>query len=620
MDDRRLAALLERATDDPAPDLRDRVRSAVHQELERPVRSRWRWGMVAAGVAAAVAAVVAWAALDDGWRLETGPAGGTDGTHLLPQQWPEGLDGPTHVDELSAVAPPFRPEPASFLVSGEHAAFATVVATEPFAADMSGTSGREVLPDGREVQTVAGEAGSWAFVEVSGSRSVLLGSAVSPEELARVAAAFTDESGRPELHQLPETWGWAENPPAAAHVAVGATPEELDGWWLATRSAPSPSGLGRRVQVLIGPAEDPELVLSQVRDLTAGFAEDVDVDGRAGVLVTVTAQVETQSLMTSPSEGTLAVVTGTEVTASELGQVAASLEPVPDEEWAELVGDAPPFTVGRVPDGYEPVAAAPGAGEQEWGLDCCGTQEPATVLSPSGRSDDPGVVVVSAVGFYAEVERGMEGGLHQSSAGYFGGSVAFEHEGAEAYFTRHRTTATRTTWSDLLIATGEGAAVRVSGPERTFDELLEVFRAVEPVTEQTAAPPSVEDPPLGLRRVGSVHADLVIAVGAGARSDRQPPSARSLAWRSDRGRLLVSTFPDDVGDLDALAALRLPSVALSRTTVDGRPALLVESSSDTWPMRSLWTETSGGDLLMVAAEGEPLLSPDALAEVAASVR
>ena len=58
MDDRCLAALLERATDDPAPDRRARGRSAVHLELERPVRARWRWGMGAAGVAAGSAAWV----------------------------------------------------------------------------------------------------------------------------------------------------------------------------------------------------------------------------------------------------------------------------------------------------------------------------------------------------------------------------------------------------------------------------------------------------------------------------------------------------------------------------------------------------------------------------------
>lgn len=626
VDDQRLAELLARATEEPSPVLRERVRHAVEHEVGLPERRAWKWGVAAAGIAAAIALIATVAVLGGDRQVRTGPADAGDGTHWWPQQWPEGLDGETHVVELSDDVPLSLPPAATFLVGNQRAAFATIVGSGPGSTDLSGTSGVESLPDGRQAETVTDEHGSWAFVDVGDGRAVQLRSSTPAAELAPVAAAFTDDSGRPDKAMLPDGWAWAKDPPAAAQLAVGTTPERLNGWWMASRAAPSPSGLGRRVQVIMGPAGDPELVMSQVRELTVGFSEQIDLDGRPGVLVSLNAAPDVQSVVSSPGDTTIAVVTGTEVTPAELAAVASSLEPVSDEEWdAATVASRPGFTVKDVPERFDAVAAPSGAGEQDWGLDCCGTDEPVTVLSPSGRSDDPDVVVVSAVGFHSGGERGTEGGLHQSSAGYMSGSVAFEHEGAEAYFTPHGTIAGRTRWADLLIATGEGAAVRVAGPERSFEELLEVFAAVEPVTRRTARAPVVSDPPLRLQRVGSVDADLVVALGAGSAAVHQPPSATSRLWRSTGSdpaeELLVSTFPAELGDLEAILALRLPDLTLSRTDAQGRPGLLVESRHmDTWKMRAVWTALPSGDLLAVTATGDVLPGSEELARIAASVR
>lgn len=72
-----------------------------------------------------------------------------------------------------------------------------------------------------------------------------------------------------------------------------------------------------------------------------------------------------------------------------------------------------PFTVDA-PQGFEVVDAGVGTEAPDWGLDCCGTQEPFTVLSPDGSMSGPGVVVVSTTGFGE-----YQGQLDQAGAGYF---------------------------------------------------------------------------------------------------------------------------------------------------------------------------------------------------------
>lgn len=282
-------------------------------------------------------------------------------------------------------------------------------------------------------------------------------------------------------------------------------------------------------------------------------------------------------------------------------------------ESAEVV-DAHPFVVGEVPERWVPVIAGRGTSEQMWGWDSFGTDEPFTVLAgPEGTT-----ATVSVTGF-----AGYEGGLHQAASGYvWGNAMETEVEGAPAYYTP----SVGERWADLVVQRADDLAVRASAPGASRDELLALERAAEPADDHGRAP-DVDDPPPGWSVVGSVQADVVLALFAGVTLESVavpgPPSAYVAAWAVENGSLSALSLPSDAVDLPALER---DLQELSGRTVDvgGRPGVVVA-----W--RPLWAEGPGtaltavithdevGAVAMVMSSGEGRASEEELVAMVASI-
>lgn len=239
-----------------------------------------------------------------------------------------------------------------------------------------------------------------------------------------------------------------------------------------------------------------------------------------------------------------------------------------------------PFSVGSVPPGFEVLAAGTGTDRQVWGVDEEGTEEPFTVLAPASESASRDQVrVVSVTGF-----RGYQGGLDQAPAGY-GGGEHFTIDGREAIYAPAGEAFGRSHWADLVVRRGRDLAVRVTAPEASRRELVEVARRTRAHGRSRA--PEVLDPPGGLRVIGSVDADVVV----GLRSMVSEFSvvvpgmttAHSMGWTSARASTLaVMTVP---GGADALRALPAIGVLggwrwseIRTRKVGGRSAVAVEDT------------------------------------------
>ncbi|MGQ0831555.1 MAG: hypothetical protein ACT4OV_07745 [Microthrixaceae bacterium] len=286
-----------------------------------------------------------------------------------------------------------------------------------------------------------------------------------------------------------------------------------------------------------------------------------------------------------------------------------------------------PFTVGAVPAGYELVTAGTGTREGDWGDDSVGTVEPYTVLSPDGRADHPDVVLVSTTGF-----EGYQGGLGQASRGYMAEPEDLTIDGAEAIFAPAANEASGIRWADLVVVRGDDLAVRVTSPSASKAELIALAARVATSRDRTQAP-TVPDPPAGLRVLGSVDVDGVLAADASVAPHTDqvpgPTSAHAAGWvrsgSDEVDHLAVLTVPGASLDL-AVASVRAPAYALSSTahtrTVGGRRGLVVDEVWEGFSQttRSVLVESDWGDVVVVRATGSSVPTEDELVAIAASVR
>ena len=291
-----------------------------------------------------------------------------------------------------------------------------------------------------------------------------------------------------------------------------------------------------------------------------------------------------------------------------------------------------PFSVGAVPAGYELVVAGMGTAVGDWGEDSTGTVEPYTVLSPDGRATGEEVVRVALTGY-----EGYQGGLLQASLGYVSEHTELTIDGREAVFAPPGRSAVGQRWADLVVVRGDDLAVRVSSPSATQAELVAIAKRVVLPDDRREAP-TVPDPPSGLRLVGSVNVDGVVAFTAffDPQANRAPGplSAHGAGWLfsgiEGTGSLSVVTVPGRSLDLAAVPASdwrtylsRIGTRTTRFRTVGGRPGLVIR---DVFPEESKITvrvlvESSWGDVVVVVvrASGEDIPSEDELLALAASV-
>lgn len=267
-----------------------------------------------------------------------------------------------------------------------------------------------------------------------------------------------------------------------------------------------------------------------------------------------------------------------------------------------------PFRVGAVPKGYDVVTA--GVGTQEgpiWGEDCCGTQEPFTVLSPDGSAGHPESVIVSTTGF-----AGYEGELGQASEGYTEAGVDDTPVGdREALYFTGEPSADGTAGeirSDLVVQVDDDLGVRVTAPNASRAELVAVFEQVS-WSGDHFEPPSVEEPPNGLQVVGSVAPDLeMVAFGAVVPNrDEIPGSPRthSIGYSNGDLDLRVAALPGSVVDVDAAASFldsgfRGAGGQVAFDSVRGLPAVALTYRSESSLERATISETEHGDVLVIS--------------------
>lgn len=330
------------------------------------------------------------------------------------------------------------------------------------------------------------------------------------------------------------------------------------------------------------------------------------------------------------------------VIAAALAVGAALVLPGGAERREEVAADgatrssaSSPFAVGWVPEGFEPFVAGRGSAVQLWGEDSFGTDEPFTVLGPSGggRATDE-LVVVSVTGY-----AGYQGGLAQAAAGYGDDPEWFIVEGREALFTEvvedrsgpaGDPSEEDEVLSEVVVAREDDLAVRVVGRGSRSD-LAAVASGVRP--EGRGGAPDV-DAPEGMTVVGRSGADLVLALQAAAQPGQDavpgPASAHGAGWERRGSTLAVLTVPGVAGDLGALTAPRRFEAGspVQELTVGGRQAILLElGHSDCEPSpcepyaRVVISTTGAGDLSVVRASGEvPLPTVEELVQVSESVR
>jgi hypothetical protein len=292
-------------------------------------------------------------------------------------------------------------------------------------------------------------------------------------------------------------------------------------------------------------------------------------------------------------------------------------DPAPSSE-RERGSPSSPFTVSEIPAGYRPVTAGRGTSLQEWGLDSGGTDEPYVAIRREGRGDE-GIVLVSVTGF-----ENQEGGLGQSARGNEG--EVFTVDGRDAIYTPRSDELGGSPWADLVVTTGDDFAVRVTSPQATRGELLDIFERVKPRGRDRA--PEV-DLPEGWEEVGSVDASAAVATWLHVRRNSDevpgPAVAHGAGWMNGEDRLAIITLPGRSADLDALAKGETlffwdnPTIELK--DVDDRRYLWIEEDreSDYADARSIWMEAPWGDLVVVSAVGVELPSRAQLLATALSV-
>ncbi|MGH9209393.1 MAG: hypothetical protein ACRD2C_01780 [Acidimicrobiales bacterium] len=295
--------------------------------------------------------------------------------------------------------------------------------------------------------------------------------------------------------------------------------------------------------------------------------------------------------------------------------------------------EASPFRVSHEPGGYRLVQAGQGSGVQDWGTDSGGTDEPVTVLAPSGSDPaGPDAVWVSVTGF-----AGYEGGLAQASSGYPSDDLeSFGLDGEPAFYAPPSDDRR----ADLVVQVDDELAVRVSAERGSRESLADIARRVRPAEDRLLAP-EVPDPPDDLAVVGSATADVEVTLVSRPvpASELLPASDRAYTavwalgergtpWIPDDGVVVVSTLPGQALDLDAVTAVvgaptSRPGVTVTERDVGGRPGAHVQLATDGTDASNhtdaVFTSTPDGDLLTVVARGLERPAADELVAVASSV-
>lgn len=289
-----------------------------------------------------------------------------------------------------------------------------------------------------------------------------------------------------------------------------------------------------------------------------------------------------------------------------------------------------PFTVGPVPDGFNLVAVGTGTRRQGWGEDCCGTDQPYTVLE---RADRRGGAVRVAIAGYEN----SEGGFGEVSSGYVSEVAAKRNDvdGKPGIWwpgDAEEAGGTWRSWPNLAVDEGDDLAVVISGKGANRKELEAVYRAVR-LDGTHAHAPSFPNPPKGWAVVGSVDVEGVFALQASQAVD-QPAGGRkahSAGWLVGSRNLLVLTVPGRSLSLAAAAAAEGGSEGTTTElrTVDGRPVFVTDSGSiRSYRQRSVAIDAPWGDVVVATAtddhpggaDARPLPSIDALIRLARSVK
>jgi hypothetical protein len=190
-----------------------------------------------------------------------------------------------------------------------------------------------------------------------------------------------------------------------------------------------------------------------------------------------------------------------------------------------------------------------------------------------------------------------------------------------------------TATAELVVDRGDDLAVIIRANGMSKDELVELLARVTPADDHAQAPRV--DPPAGYDVIGSVDADVIVALDpyvvpdhggvpglAGTHSviwwQGDPSAAASSSFT---GLIAALTVPGDSVDVAALAGhtLQPGPYEFSRYSRVA-DATVLEYGSDESTNRAVFLPTSWGDALMVVASGDALPTTEAMVAMASSAR
>ncbi|MCB1027470.1 MAG: hypothetical protein KDB24_06875 [Microthrixaceae bacterium] len=287
------------------------------------------------------------------------------------------------------------------------------------------------------------------------------------------------------------------------------------------------------------------------------------------------------------------------------------------------------FTVD-VPESWRLIAAGTGNIEQMWGWDCCGSDEPFTLVE---ADEGERHLFVSIAGLEE-----LQGGLFQAASPSGSPGRALTVDGDPALLTTDLMGPDgRTGGSDLVVERSDDLAVRVQG-RASEAELVALAEATVVPDDHRLAPDLEGEPVSGMTVVGGVDASGLLALRSTLEvgEDLVPgdDEARSMGWALPagefRGGTTASVVVVPAASID-LTALEARAVELGATVaqaeVDGRNALGIEGPqfASRNAATTLVTTTEWGAALVVTAQsGETgrsrLPSLGDLARIARTVR
>jgi hypothetical protein len=294
--------------------------------------------------------------------------------------------------------------------------------------------------------------------------------------------------------------------------------------------------------------------------------------------------------------------------------------------------ESSPITPGPVPDGYQLVTAGIGTQSQHWGDDSNGTDEPFTVLAPSGAdAGSPDAVVVSVTGY-----AGYEGDLEQAAGAHPPVAQPFTVDGRRAIFTPPGAEGVRGTTAGLVVAVDDDLAVRVRA-DATKDELVEVFRRTQPSADRREAP-TISEPPEGLHVVGSVDADAIVGLRSFVLpfSDEVPGTERAhaVAWvrgepttnlaRSAPDALVVLSIPGGATDVEALPGFAVQpmwtDLTVETVRADDEVVTVLDGGDAAYRARAVFRRAPWGDVILALATGTQVPAAEELTNLVVSTQ